>query len=72
MTIDDRLEMKSCNMILTEKLQNYQNYHLEKLMNMNNLQVKKHRFLIKDKIVEEVKFSFFHLGKAFEKLTEDI
>ena len=35
MTIDDRLEMKNCNMILTEKLQNYQNYHLEKLVNMN-------------------------------------
>ena len=49
MTIDDRLEMKNCNMILSEKLQNYQNYHLEKLVNMNNLQVKKHRFLIKDK-----------------------
>ena len=30
-----RLEMKNCNMILTEKQQKYQHYHLEKLINMN-------------------------------------
>ena len=28
-------------MILAEKLQKYQHYHLEKLMNMNIVQVKK-------------------------------
>ena len=30
-----RLEMKNCNMILREKQQIYQHYHLEKLINMN-------------------------------------
>ena len=41
-----RLEMKNYNRILTEKLQKYQHYHLEKFINMNILQVKKYRFLI--------------------------
>ena len=36
------LEMKNCNMILTEKQQKSQHYHLEKLINMDILQVKKY------------------------------
>ena len=44
-----RLEMKNCNIILTEKQQKYQHYHLEKLIKMNILQVKKYYLLIKDK-----------------------
>ena len=44
MTIDD----KNYNMILTEKQQKYQLYHLEKLINMNILQVKKYHLLIKE------------------------
>ena len=44
-----RLELKKCNMILTEKQQKYQHYYLEKLINMNILQVKKYCLLIKDK-----------------------
>ena len=43
-----RLEMKNCNMILTEKQQKYQHYHPEKLINMNILQVKKYYLLIKE------------------------
>ena len=43
-----RLEMKKCNMILTEKQQKYQLYHLEKLINMNLLRVKKYYLLIKE------------------------
>ena len=31
--------MTNYNMILTEKLQNYQHYHEEKLINMNVLQI---------------------------------
>ena len=53
--------MKSCNMVLTEKQQKYLHYHLEKLTNMNILQVKKYYLLIKEE-------------KAFEKqrkMTED-
>ena len=49
MTIDDKIrDKKNCNMILTEKQQKYQHYHLEKLINMNILQVKKYYLLIKE------------------------
>ena len=34
-------------MILTKKQQKYQNYHREKLINTNTLQVKKYYHLIK-------------------------
>ena len=45
-----RLEMKNCNTISTEKQHEYQHYCLEKLININILQVKKHYYLlIKDK-----------------------
>ena len=44
-----RLEMENCDMILTEKKQKYQHYHLEKLINMKILMVKKYFLLIKDK-----------------------
>ena len=37
-----RSEMKNRNMILTEKHQKYQHGDLEKLINMNILQVKKY------------------------------
>ena len=47
--LDDKLELKNCNVILTEKQQKYQHHHLEKLINMNILQVKKYCLLIKDK-----------------------
>ena len=36
-----RLEIKNYNLILTEKPQNYQHYHLEKRKNMNMLHVRK-------------------------------
>ena len=36
-----RLEMKNCNTTLTKKQQKYQHDLLEKLINMNILQVKK-------------------------------
>ena len=34
-----RLEIKDYNMILTEKEQKYRHYHLEKLININILQL---------------------------------
>ena len=37
-----RLEMKNYNMVLTEKKQKYQHYHLEKFINMNILRAKKY------------------------------
>ena len=59
MTIDDKIR--------DEKLQYdiSQYYHLEKLINMNILQVKKYCIL-----VEQAKFAYSPLGKAFEKQTE--
>ena len=45
MTIDDK--MKNYSMTLTEKQQKYHHYHLEKLINMNILPVKKYYLLIK-------------------------
>ena len=46
-----RLKMKNYNMILKEKQQKYQHYDLEKLeklININTLQVNKYYFLIKE------------------------
>ena len=47
MTIDDKIRGKKLQYDITEKLQKYQHYHLEKLTNVNILQVKKYYFLIK-------------------------
>ena len=41
-----RLDMKNWNTILREKQQKYQLYHLEELINMNILKVKKYYLLI--------------------------
>ena len=43
------LETKNCNMMLTEKQQKHQHYHLEKLKNINISQVTKYPLLMKDK-----------------------
>ena len=58
MTIDDMIRDEK-NMILTEKQQKYQLYHLKKMINMSILQVKK---------LEQV-YLFFP-RKALEKQTE--
>ena len=50
MTIDGKIrDKKNYSIILTEKKQIYQRYHLEKLVNRNMLQVKKYCLLIKEK-----------------------
>ena len=56
-----RSEMKNCNMILTEKQQKNQHYHLEKLINMNILPVKKYYTWIKEEDQREKQI------KALEK-----
>ena len=48
MTIDDKIRDENCNMILTEKQQKNKLYHLEKLIKMNILLVKKYYLLIKE------------------------
>ena len=65
-----RFEMK--NYRETEKQQKYQHHHLEKLVNMNILQVKKYCPLTKDKKIEHAKLAYSPLGKAFEKQTKTI
>ena len=42
-----KLEMKSCNIILTEKQQKHHHYHQVKMRKMSNLQVKKYCCLMK-------------------------
>ena len=69
-----RLEMKNHNIILTEKQQKYQHYHLEKLINRNILQVKKYCLIIEQRqkqIIEQAKFAYSPLGEAFEKQTKN-
>ena len=61
-----RVEVKNWNMILTEKQQKYQHCHPEKMINMNILQVKK---WCQRQIIEQGKFAYSPLGKAFEKQT---
>ena len=55
--------------ILTEKQQK-QHYHLEKLINTNVLQAKKYYLL--SQIIEQAKFAYSPLGKAFETQTKTI
>ena len=62
--------MKNCNMILTMKQQKYQYYHQVKLININILKVKKYCLLITEKKIEEAKFAYSPLGKAFKKQTK--
>ena len=66
-----RLEMKNFDMILTEEQQKFQHYHLEKLINKNFLQPKKSCFL-KRQVIEQAKFTYSPLGKAFGKQTKTI
>ena len=65
-----RLRMKNCN-ILVEKVQKYHPYHQEK---------KKYEYITgketlsteQNKMIEQVKFTYSPLGKAFEKQTKII
>ena len=50
-------------MILTEKQQKYQHYHLEKLINLP---------LDQRIVIEQPMFAYSPLGKAFEKQTKTI
>ena len=60
-------------MIATEKLKKYQPYLQAKLVSMNILQMKKYYLLIKKKKkIEQDKFTYSPLGKAFEKQAKAI
>ena len=62
-----RLEMKNYDMILTEKLPKYKFYHWVKLIILNILLVKKYLSSNQQQIIEQAKFTYSPLGKAFEK-----
>ena len=67
MTIDDKIIDEKHNMLLTDKQQNYQQYLLVKLININILQVKEILRSDQSRIIEQAKFTYFPIGKAFEK-----
>ena len=64
--------MKNYNMILTEKQQNYQHYHYVKLINMNILQMKKILPSDQSRMIEQAKFTYSPLRKAFEEQTKKL
>ena len=64
--------MKKYNMILTEKQPNYQPYHQVKFVNMNMLLVKIYLPSNQQQIIEQTKFTYSPLGKAFEKQIKTI
>ena len=67
MTIDDKIIDEKHNMLLTDKQQNYQQYLLVKLINSNISQVKEILPSDQSRIIEQAKFTYFPIGKAFEK-----
>ena len=60
------------NTILSEKQQRFQHYHQVKLINMYILQVKKYHLRIKCRIIEQDKFMYSPLEKAFKKQMKTI
>ena len=62
-----RLEIKNCNIILTEKQQK-DHFHLEKFININILQVKKFDLLTKEELLKKLEYS--PLENTFEKETK--
>ena len=67
-----RLQMKNCNVILTEKQQKYQHYHPVKLINTNILWAKKYWHFDQSRIIKQAKFAYYPLGKDSENRTEKI
>ena len=68
-----RLKTKIGKMILTERQQKYQQYHLEKFINMNILQIGE-EILPSDqgRVIEQAKFTYFTSGKALWKQQKTI
>ena len=74
--IDDKIIDEKYNMTLKEKQQKYRHYLQVKLINMNILQMKKQYHLIQARSkynqLEQAKFTYSLLGKAFEKQIKTI
>ena len=62
-----RWEMKNGNMILTEKLQKYPDYHREKIDKYEFVTDEEILPSEQSRIIEPAKFRYFSLGKDFEK-----
>ena len=68
-----RLEMKNYNMILIEKQPKYQPYHQAKLISMNIYLTGEEILPSNQKqIIEQAKFTYSSLGKAFDKQIKTI
>ena len=59
-----RLEVKNCNMILTENQQKYQHYHPEKLINNEYFTGKEILTSDQNRIIEQAKFTYSLLRKT--------
>ena len=66
MVTDDKIRDEN-DMILLKKQQKYQHYHLEKLINMNILQMKKYYPSNQGRVIETAKFAYSPLSKTFER-----
>ena len=66
------LAMKNWNMILTQKQQKHQHHHLEIFDKYEYLTDKEMLPSIQRQIIEQAKFAYSPLGKAFEKQTKII
>ena len=66
-----KLEMKNYGMLLIERLKKYQRYHQAKLKSMNILTGEKILASNQKQIIEQAKFTYSPLWKAFEKQTKE-
>ena len=67
-----RLERKNCNMILTEQRLNYHLYHPEKMTKYEHLTGKEILPHDQRRVIEQAKFTYSPLGKAFEKQVKQL
>ena len=67
-----KLRMKNYSMILTEKQQKYQFCCQVKLINLNILQLQESLPPDQNRIIEQTKFTYSPLSKAFEKQIKTI
>ena len=67
-----RLEMKYCSMILKQKQKKYQYHHLEKIDKYEYLTDEEILPSDQRRVIEQAKFKYSPLGKAFEKQTKTI
>ena len=67
-----RLEMKTCNRILTEKQEKYTHCHQVKLINMNEYLIGEEiQPFDKSTVIEQTEFTYSHLAKSFEKTNKN-